>query len=1111
MAGYPYDDDVLAYVKQLLFEALPALYRVRDAPPAGRGDLAALIEVLAAPAAVIRQNIEELHADLFIDTADDRIVPYLAEMVGTTLVFPDADSNRLDVRGTVAWRRRKGTPAALQEMAGELTNQAVVTQEGWKRVQLAQDLDLLRPERTAPDLRPAVVAEQATGPLDAMFHAVDVRAISVTTGRHHPRHVTHWLHPTVTFPLVGATAVERTLAGSDVRFVMDPLGERHALRARRARPSLEPFVDRIPEQHFSAHPEHWFAQPGGFTVRICGLEAAIAGDGGSERIPVARPADPLLGRGSVTLTILDLPTRGFRGGVLVELGLAPVVQVPPDRWRPSAAGFAVRASVELDAAGVVVASSTGDPTPGGARVPMLRLTPVGGGPGRFFPGATLEIASAVVGASVASTDSGLAVDGFLRGVLHVRIPPLQIRGAQLLHVAVDGSVYDAQAGMAMIDMPREGAKLGLAPGTLVAPGPGPAWPPLDPRAEPRMLDRLPSAPGCGPAVMHGARPVRRTAAGGFASVAAATRCALSFAMRTEVPGGASYRPFQRLSWTGSDPRTAVWSIIAVDGTPATSGVAEYAAVAGTRAADPEAVALAVRFECSQAGATLTPGEVAWTTDDGRTVLIHLPQLDAEAPPAVVRWPTPADSSVVSDPVRVAEDGSTWAGDSTARRRVALGAVAPIAEAAGLRRRRVRWRRLCGWDDEDWMSSPPAVVPPTESGRLDVDVAHGLFALSADEPPQSWTPDAAGDTPPSVTSDHEEGATAHLGARPAAREPVLDVRLHEPTRLVSRSGHLHADAPASWHEIPRYASLTEALADVDTRWAALTVADLIAAHTTEVIQFEDSSTYPHETPVWPSAPSDAAARARASLSLSIQAAERERPVILVDAWTPPAPGTEYVEIELRGIALGGDGWPGMVLPPCPAIALQLCTMLAASNALTFSDISSGADVSVALCETAGLELKGAGKLTVADSIVDAAGGVAIRASAGRVVLDRVSVGGGVGVRTMEASEVIFDDVVEVEDRFGGCVRYSRVPADSVLPRVHRVVVDVPVRVLSRNRRDAAWWRLRPDGPAEVSRGAESGSEMGAFSQTRIAERISGLRRRLVEYTPAGLVTGIVRID
>lgn len=267
-SGDPYDDDVRGYVAGLLYAALPALYRVRDEPPAGHGDLAAFLDILAAPLAVLRRSVEDLHADLFVDTAADEVIPYLAEMVGTTLVFPDADANRLDVRGTVGWRRRKGTPGSLREMAEELAGGATVLQEGWRMVQLAQDLNLARPQRVAPDLRPAVVAEQATGPLDEMSHAVDIGATSATTGRYHPHDLTFWLHPTQMFPL--AAAVPATVAGGpDARFALDPLGGRRPARARRTGDATAPFTDRVPEQHFAADPGGWFGQPGGFTIREC--------------------------------------------------------------------------------------------------------------------------------------------------------------------------------------------------------------------------------------------------------------------------------------------------------------------------------------------------------------------------------------------------------------------------------------------------------------------------------------------------------------------------------------------------------------------------------------------------------------------------------------------------------------------------------------------------------------------------------------------------------------------------------------------------------------------------------------------------------------------------
>jgi hypothetical protein len=1112
MSDYPYDDDVLEEVARRLYEAVPAMYRVPDEPPAGRGELKSLLRVLAAPIAVLRQSIQELHADLFIDTADDRMVRYLAEMVGTRLVFPDAESNRRDVRGTVGWRRRKGTPAALEDMGGELTGQSVVLQEGWKRIQLAQDLNLVRTDRVVVDLRPAVVAEQATGPLDALFHAIDVRRISVTTGRRHPRHVTHWLHPTITFPLREATAVDRTLAASDVRFAMDPIGVHQPLRARRIVGDREPFVDRIQEQHFAAAPQRWFGQPGGFTVRVCGLPGGIAGTQFAERAADVRVASPQFGIGDVALNGLDQPSRGWRGPVRVEFGLATVAGAGSGNWRPNPAAFAVRASIDLDAAGVLGAAPAGG-GPGGVRVPMLRLSALGGVPGRFFPGATLELASAAAGAAAAVEDSQLAREGFLRGALHLQIPALEIRGERLLHIAADGSLYEAAyPGGELIRMPEVAGDLQLAPAALLVAGPGPAWPPLPPRSEPRMLNRVPAAPGRGPVVMHGALPLRRTGSG-LTELPLTADCALAFAVQIEDPGGPAFRPFQRLTWTGRDPRRGTWT--ALDRNGRAVGVAdvaaEYADVAAQRDADPDRVALAVRFECSLAGATLCPGEIAWSADDGRTVLIHLPQLDAELLTGA-SWPAESVFGFASEAVRVAEDGSTWASDSTAGRRVALGDVAPIAEAMGMRRRQVRWRRLCAWDREDWTASPPQTLPLTQRGRLDVDVLHGLFAFSADEPPQPWPVGPGAAAAPNVTTDYEHGATMHIGALPAAREPVLDLRLARPTRLVSRSGTLHPDVPADWHTIPRYDSLAAALHAVSECWLAISPAG--ATDIAEVVQFEDSATYVAEVPVWPAGPDNPAVRATTRLSLTIQAAERERPTVLVDpvaGWSMPGPAPQYAALTLRGIGLGGAGWAGMALPPTERVTLELCSVLHAENRIEFADLPAGTQVTVTRCETAALVLAGAGVLAVTDSIVDARPDVALRAAIGEVKLDRVSVGGEVRVRVLDASEVIFDGLVTVEDRFRGCVRYSRVPVNAALPSVHRVAFETPVRVVSGNRRDPAWWRLRADCDAAISRGAESGSEMGAFSLTQLAERMAGFERRLVEFTPAGLVTGIIRID
>ena len=166
---YPFDPRTREHVAQLLYDAIPALYKLGDQQARHQGEperaeLERFVKVLAGPLAIVRQSIEELHADFFIDSANDWIIPYLARMIGLRLVFPDADSNRRDVRNAVGWRRKKGSPATLQELGNELTGQLVVTDEGWKQVRMAQDLDLLRFDRLVPNLRPPSIAERADGP-----------------------------------------------------------------------------------------------------------------------------------------------------------------------------------------------------------------------------------------------------------------------------------------------------------------------------------------------------------------------------------------------------------------------------------------------------------------------------------------------------------------------------------------------------------------------------------------------------------------------------------------------------------------------------------------------------------------------------------------------------------------------------------------------------------------------------------------------------------------------------------------------------------------------------------------------------------------------------------
>ena len=70
----------------------------------------------------MRRSIDRLWEDQSIETCDDWVIPYLADLLATNLVpSMDARGQRLDVANTIYYRRRKGTVALLEQLAADVT------------------------------------------------------------------------------------------------------------------------------------------------------------------------------------------------------------------------------------------------------------------------------------------------------------------------------------------------------------------------------------------------------------------------------------------------------------------------------------------------------------------------------------------------------------------------------------------------------------------------------------------------------------------------------------------------------------------------------------------------------------------------------------------------------------------------------------------------------------------------------------------------------------------------------------------------------------------------------------------------------------------------------
>ncbi len=245
------DDGYERHYTEMIWSLIPGMYRDEDGragtaiDPGGRGQLRALVEVMAGQAAVLRRSVDHLWDDQFIDLCEDWAVPYLGDLVATRLVSAlDTRARRVDVAKTIYYRRRKGTLRVLEELVADITGWEGVVVEHFRRLGRAwHGLDPLPTRRlgaitgTPPggtaDLRRPLGAARTGGPFDEYAHTADVRRHRGTSGRHGIPKLAFHLYRLDSLPVVSLRPVQ---AVNNRSFTIDPLGRDQPLFARPDRP-----------------------------------------------------------------------------------------------------------------------------------------------------------------------------------------------------------------------------------------------------------------------------------------------------------------------------------------------------------------------------------------------------------------------------------------------------------------------------------------------------------------------------------------------------------------------------------------------------------------------------------------------------------------------------------------------------------------------------------------------------------------------------------------------------------------------------------------------------------------------------------------------------------
>lgn len=298
------------------------------------------------------------------------------------------------------------------------------------------------------------------------------------------------------------------------------------------------------------------------------------------------------------------------------------------------------------------------------------------------------------------------------------------------------------------------------------------------------------------------------------------------------------------------------------------------------------------------------------------------------------------------------------------------------------------------------------------------------------------------------------------------------------------------------------------------------------------RFADSATY---TPILP-----ASGIITADGDLSLTAANGERPFIEAT----PTGGTLTLRATVPGLVLTLDGlwlsilgaaattltidgsWERVVLrnmsldPGGERVAVAPA-LPEAIPPVTLNFSGAIDDIVIANCitgpitETASaVDPCAVDTITICDSIIDAstAGEPAMLLRNARACIDRCTLFGDLISGALDASEVIVDGEVRVEDAQSGCFRFSAAASGGRVPQAyesHFFPTGMPSGTfISRRFGDASFAQLSEVAPDEIRSGGENGTEMGVFNTALDPIKRADLRNKLEEFMPINAIAQMV---
>lgn len=256
------------FYHEYLYRLLPGTIKERD-----DGVLQEFLEIIGDQAAAIKQNIDEMWKNFYIDTCEEWAVPYVGDLVGTKIIANPAARNREEIKAAIHLRRLKGTTEGLKDLAKTSVGVSGVTvREFFELCSMTQNVNY--PNTDSRNMGLANVKDQKhlntlDSAKDIIPHTADLRIPSNHAGWYNPNNLGMFVFVPNIYHVTDAECTKENKYNFHFNYMTEDKPRPFQLYSLSR-------SEEISSEEFSENPTTFFGENNDFVVKIKNIQAAVS-------------------------------------------------------------------------------------------------------------------------------------------------------------------------------------------------------------------------------------------------------------------------------------------------------------------------------------------------------------------------------------------------------------------------------------------------------------------------------------------------------------------------------------------------------------------------------------------------------------------------------------------------------------------------------------------------------------------------------------------------------------------------------------------------------------------------------------------------------------------